>query len=140
MTKVDYDERQHSVYAVGRQMSADALHTWMEAFAHHLPDTRPLVWLDLGSGIGRMTPSLAARSTGPSTASSQQTRCVLRPSPTPAIPLSLMKLGLPSTSPCRIPRVTQRCCSSCGTTSSIEMVLPKSCIGLSRKVARSLYR
>jgi ubiquinone/menaquinone biosynthesis C-methylase UbiE len=57
---VDYDERQHAVYAAGRQMSPDALQTWMEAFAHHLPKTRPLVWLDLGSGIGRITPSLAS--------------------------------------------------------------------------------
>jgi SAM-dependent methyltransferase len=32
----------------------------MEAFAGHLPQTRPLVWLDLGSGTGRMTPSLAS--------------------------------------------------------------------------------
>jgi len=49
MTKVDYDERQHAVYAAGRQMSPNALRTWMEAFARHLPETRPLVWLDLGS-------------------------------------------------------------------------------------------
>ena len=65
MGKVDYDERQHAVYAVGRQMSPNALQTWMEAFAHHLPETRPLVWLDLGSGIGRMTPSLASNFGGP---------------------------------------------------------------------------
>src|SRR5205823_8210332 len=56
--KVDYDARLHAVYAAGRQMSPDALQTWMEAFARHLPETRPLVWLDLGSGTGRMTPSL----------------------------------------------------------------------------------
>jgi hypothetical protein len=31
-------------------MSPDALQTWMEAFAHHLRQARPLVWLDLGSG------------------------------------------------------------------------------------------
>ena len=65
MGKVDYDERQHTVYAAGRQMSPDALQTWMEAFAHHLPEIRPLVWLDLGSGIGRMTPSLASNFGGP---------------------------------------------------------------------------
>jgi ubiquinone/menaquinone biosynthesis C-methylase UbiE len=60
MEKVDYDARLHSVYAAGRQMSPDALQTWMEAFARHLPVTRQLVWLDLGSGTGRMTPSLAS--------------------------------------------------------------------------------
>jgi ubiquinone/menaquinone biosynthesis C-methylase UbiE len=65
MRKVDYDERQHAVYAAGRQMLSDALQTWMEAFARHLPETRPLAWLDLGSGIGRMTPSLATTFGGP---------------------------------------------------------------------------
>jgi ubiquinone/menaquinone biosynthesis C-methylase UbiE len=60
MEKVDYDARLHAVYATGRQMSPDALQTWMEAFARHLPEKRPLVWLDLGSGTGRMTPSLAS--------------------------------------------------------------------------------
>jgi ubiquinone/menaquinone biosynthesis C-methylase UbiE len=63
--KVDYDARQHAVYAAGRQMSPDALQAWMEAFARHLPKTRPLVWLDLGSGTGRMTPSLASAFGGP---------------------------------------------------------------------------
>lgn len=65
MGKVDYDERQHAVYAAGRPMSPNALQTWMEAFARYLPETRPLVWLDLGSGIGRMTPSLASAFGGP---------------------------------------------------------------------------
>jgi ubiquinone/menaquinone biosynthesis C-methylase UbiE len=65
MENVDYDVRQHVVYAAGRQMSRDALRTWMEAFARHLPQTRPLVWLDLGSGTGRMTPSLASAFGGP---------------------------------------------------------------------------
>lgn len=65
MEKVDYDARLHAVYAAGRQMSPDALGTWMEAFARHLPVTRPLVWLDLGSGTGRMTPSLASTFGGP---------------------------------------------------------------------------
>lgn len=65
MRKVDYDERQHAVYAAGRQMSPDSLQTWMDALARHLPEIRPLVWLDLGSGIGRMTPSLASTFGGP---------------------------------------------------------------------------
>jgi len=65
MRKVDYDERQHAVYAAGRQIWPDALQIWMEAFARHLPETRPLAWLDLGSGIGRMTPSLASSFGGP---------------------------------------------------------------------------
>jgi SAM-dependent methyltransferase len=65
MDKVDYDARLHAVYAEGRQMSPDALRTWMAAFAGHLPETRPLTWLDLGSGTGRMTPSLATAFGGP---------------------------------------------------------------------------
>ena len=65
MEKVDYDARLHAVYAAGRQLSPDARQTWMEAFARHLPATRPLVWLDLGSGTGRMTPSLASTFGGP---------------------------------------------------------------------------
>jgi SAM-dependent methyltransferase len=65
MGKVDYDTRLHAVYAAGRQMSPDALQTWMDAFARHLPKTRPLAWLDLGSGTGRMTPSLASAFGGP---------------------------------------------------------------------------
>src|SRR4051794_23933330 len=65
MEKVDYDARLHAVYAAGRRMSPDARQTWMEAFARHLPETRPLVWLDLGSGTGRMTPALADAFGGP---------------------------------------------------------------------------
>jgi SAM-dependent methyltransferase len=65
MEKVDYDARLHAVYAAGRQMAPDALQTWMAAFARHLPSVRPLGWLDLGSGTGRMTPSLANAFGGP---------------------------------------------------------------------------
>lgn len=65
MDKVDYDARLHAVYPAGRQLSPEALQTWMEAFARHLRGTRPLVWLDLGSGTGRMTPSLASAFGGP---------------------------------------------------------------------------
>jgi ubiquinone/menaquinone biosynthesis C-methylase UbiE len=65
MEKVDYDARLHEVYDAGRQMSRDARRTWMEAFAQHVPETRPLAWLDLGAGTGRMTPSLASAFGGP---------------------------------------------------------------------------
>ncbi len=65
MDKIDYDARLHAVYAAGRQMAPEALQTWMEAFARHLPEVRPLVWLDLGSGTGRMTPALARAFGGP---------------------------------------------------------------------------
>ena len=65
MKKVDYDTRLHAVYAAGRRMSPDALETWMKTFTRHLPETRPLVWLDVGSGTGRMTPSLARAFGGP---------------------------------------------------------------------------
>jgi ubiquinone/menaquinone biosynthesis C-methylase UbiE len=65
MEKVDYDARLHAVYAAGRRMPAETLQTWMDAFARHLPQRRPLAWLDLGSGTGRMTPSLASAFGGP---------------------------------------------------------------------------
>lgn len=65
MEKVDYDARLHAVYDAGRQLSPEALRTWMEAFASRLPERRPLAWLDLGSGTGRMTPSLASAFGGP---------------------------------------------------------------------------
>ena len=65
MQKVDYDARLHAVYDAGRQMSPEALEAWTEALACHLPETRPLAWLDLGSGTGRMTPSLASAFGGP---------------------------------------------------------------------------
>ena len=65
MAKVDYDARLHGVYVQGREISPEALQTWMDAFARHLPQTRPLEWLDLGSGTGRMTPSLASAFGGP---------------------------------------------------------------------------
>ena len=65
MKKVDYDARLHAVYAAGRRMSPEAMDTWMTAFARHLPETRPLTWLDLGSGTGRLTPALAGAFGGP---------------------------------------------------------------------------
>jgi ubiquinone/menaquinone biosynthesis C-methylase UbiE len=65
MEKVDYDTRLHAVYAAGRRMSPDAVQTWVDAFARHLPDTRPLTWVDVGSGTGRMTPGLATAFGGP---------------------------------------------------------------------------
>ncbi|GAA1798744.1 hypothetical protein GCM10009682_20400 [Luedemannella flava] len=65
MEKVDYDERLHVGYVAGRRMSPGAHETWMAAFARHLPGTRPLTWLDLGSGTGRMTPALAEAFGGP---------------------------------------------------------------------------
>jgi ubiquinone/menaquinone biosynthesis C-methylase UbiE len=65
VAKIDYDARLHAVYAKGRRLSPDALEAWLAAFARHLPRTRPLVWLDAGSGTGRMTPSLANAFGGP---------------------------------------------------------------------------
>jgi ubiquinone/menaquinone biosynthesis C-methylase UbiE len=62
---IDYDARLHAVYTAGRQLTPEAQHTWMETFARHLPRTRPLTWLDLGSGTGRMTPTLANAFGGP---------------------------------------------------------------------------
>ncbi|HTZ09557.1 MAG TPA: methyltransferase domain-containing protein [Acidimicrobiales bacterium] len=65
MKKVDYDDWQHAVYVAGRQMSDEAQNAWMDAFGRHLPHVRPLRWLDLGSGTGRLTPALATAFGGP---------------------------------------------------------------------------
>jgi ubiquinone/menaquinone biosynthesis C-methylase UbiE len=65
LKRVDYDERQHTVYAAGRLMSEGAKAVWMGVCAAHLPAERPLPLVDLGSGIGRLTPSLAATFGGP---------------------------------------------------------------------------
>lgn len=59
MTSTDYDGPLHRDYARGRALNADMYAVWTEAFAQHLPARRPLYGLDLGSGIGRFTPSLA---------------------------------------------------------------------------------
>ncbi|HRD29492.1 MAG TPA: class I SAM-dependent methyltransferase [Caulobacter sp.] len=65
LKRVDYDEAQHAVYARGRQMPAGALARWMARFAEQLPAARPLTILDLGSGVGRLTPALAETFGGP---------------------------------------------------------------------------
>ncbi len=67
MRPVDYDRRLHAVYAQGRAMSPELVQEWMTAFSRHLPARRPLTLLDLGSGIGRLTPALAAAFGGPVT-------------------------------------------------------------------------
>ncbi|BCM91897.1 demethylmenaquinone methyltransferase [Abditibacteriota bacterium] len=65
LDKIDYDERQHAVYARGRAVNSEAISRWMQAFARHLSPRRPLVGLDLGSGTGRFTPALAKTFGGP---------------------------------------------------------------------------
>jgi ubiquinone/menaquinone biosynthesis C-methylase UbiE len=63
--KVDYDDRQFAVYARGRAVTPAVVARWMRVFAGHAPSQRPLAVLDLGSGIGRFTPALAATFGGP---------------------------------------------------------------------------
>jgi ubiquinone/menaquinone biosynthesis C-methylase UbiE len=65
LKRVDYDEHQHAVYARGRAMPDETKARWMRAFAEHLPPERPLPIVDLGSGIGRLTPALAEAFGGP---------------------------------------------------------------------------
>jgi ubiquinone/menaquinone biosynthesis C-methylase UbiE len=62
---VDYDRAQHAAYAKGRALPPQAIRRYMDAFAQHLPDRRPLTGVDLGSGTGRFTPSLADAFGGP---------------------------------------------------------------------------
>ena len=56
---VDYDGHQSTVYARGRALRPEVMAEWMAAFARHAPSARPLTVLDLGSGTGRFSPSLA---------------------------------------------------------------------------------
>lgn len=62
---VDYDGRMSSVYTAGRGMTADEVSRWTAAIAAYLPEERPLRFLDLGSGSGRLTPGLADTFQGP---------------------------------------------------------------------------
>lgn len=65
MKRVDYDERQYSVYAKGRALGPGAMARWMAAFEAEAPARRPLTVLDLGSGTGRFSPALAETFGGP---------------------------------------------------------------------------
>lgn len=65
LAPVDYDRVQHRNYAQGRALPADAIQRYMAAFGAHLPARRPLVGVDLGSGTGRFTPTLAEAFGGP---------------------------------------------------------------------------
>jgi ubiquinone/menaquinone biosynthesis C-methylase UbiE len=66
MRSVDYDKELYRDYARGRALSEQQMRAWISAFAALLPERRPLVGLDVGSGTGRFTPALA-RAFGPVT-------------------------------------------------------------------------
>src|SRR5215470_16360305 len=66
MRRVDYDAEQYQNYASGRALGERQLQTWVSAFEAVLPERRPLLGLDVGSGTGRFTPALA-RTFGPVT-------------------------------------------------------------------------
>ena len=61
MVRVDYDGRLHTVYAAGQAISADVV----AGGCGRLPGRRPLVVVDLGSGVGRFSPALAETFGGP---------------------------------------------------------------------------
>ena len=65
LERVDYDDRQHAVYAQGRALTAESVRLWRDTFARWAPPHRPLTVLDLGSGTGRFTPLLADLFGGP---------------------------------------------------------------------------
>ena len=59
MRSIDYDKEQYQDYARGRALSEQQKEAWLSAFGALLPERRPLVGLDVGSGTGRFTPALA---------------------------------------------------------------------------------
>jgi ubiquinone/menaquinone biosynthesis C-methylase UbiE len=60
MRRIDYDTEQYQDYARGRALTEPQRQAWISAFAAVLPERRPLTGLDVGSGTGRFTPTLAA--------------------------------------------------------------------------------
>ncbi|WP_308121121.1 class I SAM-dependent methyltransferase [Paractinoplanes bogorensis] len=64
---MNYDERQHRVYARARALPPEMLTEWVHVFARHAPGRRPLTVVDVGSGTGRFTPALADEFGGPVT-------------------------------------------------------------------------
>jgi SAM-dependent methyltransferase len=62
---IDFDDRLWRGYREGRALPEPAMRDWMDAVARHVGPRRPLTVLDLGSGTGRFTPSLADRFGGP---------------------------------------------------------------------------
>src|SRR5215217_6197691 len=65
INRVDYDAVQHAAYAKARKLAPTLIHRWMEVWTAYLPQRRPLVGVDLGSGTGRFRPALAEAFGGP---------------------------------------------------------------------------
>jgi SAM-dependent methyltransferase len=63
--KVDFNDKLWQSYELGRALPEDSLVAWMDAVARYAAPRRPLTVLDLGSGTGRFSPSLAERFGGP---------------------------------------------------------------------------
>jgi ubiquinone/menaquinone biosynthesis C-methylase UbiE len=88
MGTVDYDASIHSVYAKGRALSPEALAAWGDAFERRAPSPRPLRAVDVGSGTGRFTPTLAGRFGGPTAGvepSDKMREIAQREAPHPAV-------------------------------------------------------
>jgi ubiquinone/menaquinone biosynthesis C-methylase UbiE len=56
---VDYDRRQHAVYAEGRALSPAVLELWTAVLAHYIPTRGQPVVVDLGSGVGTWSELIA---------------------------------------------------------------------------------
>ncbi len=62
---IDFDDRLWRGYRAGRALPPGGMAAWLDAVERHADPRRPLAVLDLGSGTGRFSPSLAERFGGP---------------------------------------------------------------------------
>ena len=130
MTRIDYDTEQFQDYARGRALTEQQLRSWGSAFAAVLPERRPLAGLDVGSGTGRFTPTLA-RTFGPVTGIEPSVRMGEIAQAQSQHPVFGTWLAPPRTCRCRPAAPTTLSCSCPGTTSRTSRRRPGSWPGCS---------
>jgi hypothetical protein len=77
---VDYDRRQHEVYAEGRAPSRAVLELWTAVLARYIPTRGNPVLLDVGAGVGTWSELMATAFEATVWASSPRSGCAPSPS------------------------------------------------------------